>query len=106
MQSETFGREKSLYRADHESEHPPPPARAHSPLGFVNGDIYAGGAAKPARPAAGTTVAKPSDVAVQRVRDAGGPVDKASYSCECGYVFLAPVSTTVRCPHCDAGQAW
>ncbi len=54
----------------------------------------------------GATVAKPSDLAVQRVRDAGGPVDKASYSCECGYVFLAPVSTTVRCPHCDAGQAW
>jgi hypothetical protein len=53
-----------------------------------------------------SVIAKPSDLAVQRVRDAGGPVDKASYSCECGYVFLAPVSTTVRCPHCDAGQAW
>jgi hypothetical protein len=48
----------------------------------------------------------PSDLAVERVRDAGGPVDRASYSCECGYVFLAPVSTTVTCPHCRAGQAW
>jgi hypothetical protein len=48
----------------------------------------------------------PSDLAVERVRDAGGPVDRASYSCECGYVFLAPVSTTVSCPHCEAGQAW
>jgi hypothetical protein len=55
---------------------------------------------------AGAPVARPSDAAVQRVRAAGGPVDKASYSCQCGYVFLAPVSTTVTCPHCEAGQAW
>jgi len=48
----------------------------------------------------------PTDLAVERVRDAGGPVDRASYSCECGYVFLAPVSTTVTCPHCEARQAW
>ncbi len=48
----------------------------------------------------------PSDLAVERVRDAGGPVDRASYSCQCGFVFLAPVSTTVTCPHCEAGQAW
>ena len=48
----------------------------------------------------------PCDLAVERVRDAGGPVDRASYSCECGYVFLAPVSTTVTCPHCRAGQTW
>ena len=46
------------------------------------------------------------DPAVQRVREAGGPLDRASYSCECGFVFLAPVSTTVKCPHCDTGQAW
>ncbi len=47
-----------------------------------------------------------SDPAVLRARNAGGPVDKASYTCQCGYVFLAPVSTTVTCPHCEAGQAW
>jgi len=47
-----------------------------------------------------------SDLAVQRVREAGGPVDRASYSCECGCVFLAPVSTSVSCPHCHVGQAW
>ena len=47
-----------------------------------------------------------SDRAVQRVREAGGPVDHASYSCQCGCVFVAPVSTTVSCPHCDAGQVW
>jgi predicted Zn-ribbon and HTH transcriptional regulator len=46
------------------------------------------------------------DIAVERVRAAGGPLDQASYACECGYLFAAPVSTTVRCPHCDASQAW
>jgi hypothetical protein len=46
------------------------------------------------------------DPAAQRVREAGGPIDRASYTCMCGYVFLAPVSTTVQCPHCSAAQAW
>ncbi len=46
------------------------------------------------------------DPAVQRVREAGGPVDQASYTCACGYLFLAAVSTTVTCPHCGSGQAW
>jgi len=46
------------------------------------------------------------DVAVQRVRAAGGPLDRASYTCECGYLFAAPVSTTVACPHCGACQSW
>lgn len=48
----------------------------------------------------------PFDPAARRVREAGGPVDRASYTCMCGYVFLAPVSTTVQCPHCSAAQAW
>jgi hypothetical protein len=43
---------------------------------------------------------------VQRVRSAGGPIDNASYTCACGFVFAASVSTTVRCPHCGADQAW
>jgi hypothetical protein len=43
---------------------------------------------------------------VARVRLAGGPIDNASYTCACGFVFAASVSTTVRCPHCDASQAW
>jgi len=46
------------------------------------------------------------DLAAERVRQAGGPVDRASYTCRCGYVFLASVSTTVACPHCRAPQAW
>ena len=52
------------------------------------------------------TPARPVDIAAQRVRDAGGPIDRASYSCECGLLFEAWVSTTVKCPHCGAGQAW
>jgi hypothetical protein len=46
------------------------------------------------------------DPAVQRVRDAGGPVDRASYTCQCGCLFEAKVSTSVACPHCGCGQAW
>ncbi|MGP0100517.1 MAG: hypothetical protein ACLPUT_02710 [Solirubrobacteraceae bacterium] len=46
------------------------------------------------------------DPAVQRAREAGGPIDHASYTCSCGYLFCASVSTTVTCPHCGADQAW
>ena len=46
------------------------------------------------------------DAAVERVRCAGGPIDHASYDCECGYRFSAAVSTTVSCPHCGIDQAW
>lgn len=46
------------------------------------------------------------DLDLQRAREAGGPVDEASYSCGCGYVFAAQVSTTVACPVCGACQAW
>jgi hypothetical protein len=54
-----------------------------------------------------TRRAAPSgDAAAQRVRAAGGPLDRASYSCECGYVFTAAVTTTVACPHCGDAQAW
>ena len=44
--------------------------------------------------------------AERRLRDAGGPDDRACYSCSCGYFFEAPVSTSVRCPHCDTLQDW
>jgi rubrerythrin len=46
------------------------------------------------------------DIAVERVRASGGPLDQASYACQCGYLFAAPVTTTVSCPHCSAPQAW
>ena len=42
----------------------------------------------------------------RRMRESGGPDDRAMYSCSCGYVFEADVSTSVTCPHCGAGQAW
>jgi hypothetical protein len=50
--------------------------------------------------------ARVADLAAARVRSAGGPLDEASYACACGFVFRAPVSTTVACPHCRATQAW
>jgi hypothetical protein len=32
--------------------------------------------------------------------------DQAMYSCECGFIFQAAVSTSVGCPHCGGSQAW
>jgi hypothetical protein len=32
--------------------------------------------------------------------------DAALYSCACGYVFKAAVTTSVGCPHCGSHQAW
>jgi hypothetical protein len=46
------------------------------------------------------------DPAVERAREAGGPIDQASYTCHCGCLFSASVSTSVVCPHCGSGQAW
>ena len=46
------------------------------------------------------------DRASMRVRQAGGPLDLASYSCECGCIFPALVTTTVTCPHCSTPQPW
>jgi hypothetical protein len=48
----------------------------------------------------------PMHPAERRMRDAGGPDDRACYSCGCGFLFEAPVSTSVRCPHCESVQAW
>jgi hypothetical protein len=42
----------------------------------------------------------------RRMRAAGGPADRAQYTCVCGFVFQADVSTSVACPHCGAAQAW
>ena len=46
------------------------------------------------------------DLLAERVRQAGGPIDTALYTCGCGYLFSAAVSTTVACPHCGTDQAW
>ncbi len=42
----------------------------------------------------------------RRLRDAGGPHDRACYSCGCGYLFEAHVSASVQCPNCRTEQAW
>lgn len=44
--------------------------------------------------------------AARRPRRLDVPQDKATYACRCGYVFEAPVSTSVGCPHCGDSQAW
>jgi hypothetical protein len=43
---------------------------------------------------------------VRAARRAGGPEDRALYSCMCGYAFTAAVTTSVGCPHCGTEQAW
>jgi hypothetical protein len=43
---------------------------------------------------------------VRAARRAGGPEDRALYSCTCGYAFKAAVTTSVGCPHCGTEQAW
>jgi hypothetical protein len=82
-------RRRRRRRARHEA--PATPAPAAQPVREVTLVVHSGSS---------------SDPAAQRVREAGGPIDRASYTCVCGYVFLAPVSTTVQCPHCSAAQAW
>jgi hypothetical protein len=42
----------------------------------------------------------------RRRREAGAPTDAAMYTCACGFVFKALVSTSVDCPHCGGAQAW
>jgi hypothetical protein len=49
---------------------------------------------------------EPMHTAERRMRDAGGPDDRACYSCGCGFLFEAPVSASVQCPHCATTQAW
>ena len=58
------------------------------------------------RPSAAASRNAGLDLAVEKVREAGGPIDRAAYNCQCGYGFSASVSTTVSCPHCGAAQAW
>lgn len=41
-----------------------------------------------------------------RRRELGPVQDQALYTCECGFVFKATVSTSVGCPHCGGTQAW
>jgi len=52
------------------------------------------------------TAAMPEPRRADRRRELGPLQDQAQYSCSCGFVFEAPVSTSVGCPHCGANQAW
>jgi hypothetical protein len=49
-----------------------------------------------------------TSVAFSRERNKRANVsqDAALYSCACGYVFKAAVTTSVGCPHCGTDQAW
>ena len=42
----------------------------------------------------------------ERSRREGGPQDVALFVCRCGSAFQAPVTASVRCPHCGDPQAW
>jgi hypothetical protein len=42
----------------------------------------------------------------ERNKRANVSQDAALYSCQCGYVFKAEVTTSVGCPHCGTDQAW
>jgi len=54
-----------------------------------------------------SSAAAPKGDAAPRERRHGGPSeDRALYTCECGYAFEAPVTTSVGCPHCTRTQAW
>ncbi len=41
-----------------------------------------------------------------RMRESGGPDDRALYRCGCGAAFRADVSASVSCPGCGGEQAW
>lgn len=43
---------------------------------------------------------------LERTQRANVNQDAAVYSCSCGYIFKAAVSTSVGCPHCGSDQAW
>ena len=57
-------------------------------------------------PNADPTPSRTSTLTAARRRRLDVPQDLATYACRCGYVFEAPVSTSVGCPHCGDEQAW
>jgi hypothetical protein len=64
---------------------------------------------RPAAPEAPAPAPDPAGqdlLAERRHRASVAPEDTAHYGCGCGFQFEAPVSTSVLCPHCGAGQAW
>ncbi|MGI8628822.1 MAG: hypothetical protein ACR2LV_01455 [Solirubrobacteraceae bacterium] len=72
------------------AEHSGTPSSATGP-----GQATASGRAQPRSPSANSDR-----------RHGGPPQDHALYNCQCGFVFQAPVTTSVGCPHCGNTQAW
>jgi rubrerythrin len=60
---------------------------------------------RPARPVE-RKPAPAESAEVRAARRAGGPEDRALYTCTCGFAFKAAVTTSVGCPHCGTEQAW
>ncbi len=60
----------------------------------------------PTRPVRGAHRRPDAGPATTSARRAGGPQDRALYSCACGHAFKASVSTSVGCPRCGSRQAW
>ena len=58
---------------------------------------------RPSRSRARAAVRAP---VAERNKRANVSQDAALYSCACGYVFKAAVTTSVGCPHCGTAQAW
>lgn len=77
-----------------------PPGRRRAQRGLGQPENHVRPAAPPAPAPA------PAPAAQSREKRAGGPQDRALYGCACGVAFQAPVSASVRCPHCGDPQAW
>jgi hypothetical protein len=62
------------------------------------------------RPAAprneGPAPSDPPTSELTRAQRTPAPEDRALYTCSCGFVFTAGVTTSVSCPHCGEAQAW
>lgn len=57
-------------------------------------------------PAEHVSAITPRAAAAREAGHGGPSQDRALYTCECGYAFHAPVTTSVGCPHCARTQAW
>jgi hypothetical protein len=98
------------HRAMRQAAHASAPGRRMGAASRQNGvqvsEEAQGRAAEAGAPSPLAAVEAPVDSDAQRVRESGGPHDQAQYNCCCGYVFCAPVSTSVVCPHCGDQQVW
>jgi hypothetical protein len=84
------------------------PSESRPRVGLLRRPHAEAATAAPAAPAQAAHAPAPVDDLAdeRRMRESGGPDDRAMYTCSCGYVFEADVSTSVTCPHCGTGQAW